>query len=241
MNDRENGDDLDHTVVVSRSAPLPESADPVAEVDHTVVVSRSAPVPESADPVAEVDHTVVVSRLAPLPESADPVAEVDHTVVVDRPAIAADPVDDLDHTVVVNRSVLDDLDHTVALHRSALSSTDLSLAALPSRPEPVRRDPPTVARRVRIALPDGTAPSPRAVEGAGAGTVDRYEPRAIPPVPVAEAAPEGVAATRAEAPGMPSVSRASMRASRRTIAVVLLACAISIVGLLAIAFTLLRG
>ena len=218
MNDRENGDDLDHTVVVSR---------PV--------------LPESADPVAEVDHTVVVGRPAPLPESADPVAEIDHTVVVDRPAIAADPVNDLDHTVVVNRSVLQDLDHTVALHRPSLSSTDLSSAVLPSRPEPVRRDPPTVARRVRIALPEGTAPSSRAVEGSGAGTVDRYEPRAIPPVPVAEATAEGVAATRAEAPGMPSVSRASMRASRRTIAVVLLACAISVAGLLAIAFTLLRG
>jgi hypothetical protein len=238
MNDRENEDDLDHTVVVSRPV-LPESADRADEVDHTVVVNRPV-LPESADPVDEVDHTVVVNRPV-LPESADPVDEVDHTVVVNRPAIAADPVDDLDHTVVVNRSVLDNFDHTLALHRPGPSSTDLSPAALPSRPEPVRRDPPTVARRVRIVLPDGTAPSPRAVEGAGAGTVDRYEPRAIPPVPVAEATPEGVAATRAEAPGMPSVSRASMRASRRTIAVVLLACAISVVGLLAIAFTLLRG
>jgi hypothetical protein len=110
----------------------------------------------------------------------------------------------------------------------------------PGPPEPAPA-PRRAARRMRITLPDDTPVSERAVEGTGSGAVERYEPRAIPAPPEIEALPSGPDATRADAPGMPSVTRASRSAGRRALLIAGAACVVSVAGLVAVGFAVFGG
>ena len=219
-------DEGNETVVVDRARhAAPPAAQPAAEHrrdddehDGTVVVDRSAPADD------EYDGTVVVDRSAPADD------EHDGTVVVDRAARADDAHDG---TVVVDRAAKDDDAHdgTVVVPRPA---SEKSKSA--SRPvEGSRRG------RRRITLPPvepGFGPDP--VDAVGAGAISSYEPRTIEPAPaVAPALPLGADATRAPAPSMPSVRRRSTAFGAIAIGGFVVACAVSVVGLVLIVTTLL--
>ena len=201
--------------------------------ERTTVVDRSGPSPGD-----EVNETVVVDRARhAAPPAAQPAAEHrrdddehDGTVVVDRSAPADD---EYDGTVVVDRAAKADDAHdgTVVVPRPA---SEKSKSA--SRPvEGSRRG------RRRITLPPvepGFGPDP--VDAVGAGAISSYEPRTIEPAPaVAPALPLGADATRAPAPSMPSVRRRSTAFGAIAIGGFVVACAVSVVGLVLIVTTLL--
>ena len=148
-----------------------------------------------------------------------------------------------DRTVVVDETVVVERDATVVVHRDpppGLELVDAAPGALPEAPgapapAPARRG---AARRTRIALPDETPASTRAVEGQGVGPLDRYVPRQIPQAPVLERLPEGPDATRAVAPSMPSVARASRRAGWRALVLAVAACVVAVGGLVLIVLAL---
>jgi hypothetical protein len=158
---------------------------------------------------------------------ADPDAEPDETIIVGGPLSAAPVFEDddaLEGTLVVGRAGTD----------AAPADGTLVVPAgiAPRRP---RRGS---ARQVRITLPDETVLSPRAAEGAGVGPVDRYRPRQIPAPPRIEHLPPGPDASRAAAPAMPSVVRASRGMGRWALAAGLLACVVAVAGLVALGFAL---
>ncbi|MFE1665179.1 hypothetical protein [Microbacterium sp. P02] len=112
----------------------------------------------------------------------------------------------------------------------------------PHRPIAPHRPRSHRAKRTRIILPPSTEASTRAVVGVGPGAVEPYAPRDVPPPPVAamELA-EGPEASRADAPQMPSVRRASARGSAIALASVAGACVVSVAGLAWIAVSVFGG
>jgi len=209
----------------------PRTPEPDDEVDETVVIGVPAAPPEDDD---ELDGTIVVVR-----ERPDD-GESDRTIVVDR----ARPDDgEPDRTIVVDRAADSGVDRTVVVDRGEADHTVVIpdgqiRAAGIADPVPTRR---RTARRMRITLPEDTPASERATEGAGVGAVERYEARAIPAPPEIEVLPAGPEATRAPAPGMPSVASASRRAGRRALLIAAAACVVGVAGLIAIGLVVLGG
>lgn len=183
--------------------------------------------------------------------------EADDTRVSGRPAGGAPDVDD---TLVTDSAPAGDADVTVVVAHAAPAGNALpddATAVVPpaARPSagvsPSRRSrrvpagvlrPPDAAPRPRLSLPDGVAPSMTAVVGALAGDAAPYRPRPVPPPP--DAAPDvapGGRPTRADAPHMPSVRRASRRRSRVALACGALACAVSLTGLWFVALAVIGG
>lgn len=202
----------DRTVVVGR---------PESEADETIIVSRGS------DDGA--DRTVVVSREA--------VVDADETIVVSRR-----PDDASDSTVVVARSGVGDPDETIVVARGANDSDKTAVAGRDSRRKPTSRAKGPRGRR-RIALPPvDPGFTPEVVVAAGPGAVQSYAPRKIPPPPGAAAPIElGEEATRAPAPQMPSVRRASKRMGVVAVAGFAVSCAVSVAGLTALIVAIVGG
>jgi len=220
-------------------APEPEPDD---EIDETVVIGVPAGTPAPPEDDDELDGTIVVDRSRPDAGFGpdDDADGVDRTIVVDR----GHPDDgELDRTIVVDRGADSDVDRTVVVERGETDRTvvipdgRIRAVGIPD-PAPTRR---RTARRMRITLPDDTPVSERASEGPGVGAVERYEARAIPAPPDVEILPAGPEATRAPAPGMPSVARASRRAGRRALLIAAAACVVGIAGLIAIGVVVFGG
>jgi hypothetical protein len=152
--------------------------------------------------------------------------EVDETIVVGGPIAApldavADADADAEGTLVVDRSD----DGTVVVP-----------AGIAPRGE--RRGS---ARRIRITLPDETVLSPRVSEGSGVGPADRYRPRQIPAPPRIEHLDPGPDASRAAAPAMPSVARASRGIGRWALLAAIAACVVAVAGLVGLGVALFAG
>lgn len=183
--------------------------------DATVVVERARPVDEETVVVERGRHvdeeTVVVDRDAH-----------DRTVVIERPSREADEA-----TVVVDRKAASS-DETVAVGKRANAKAPPSLVP---------------RGRQRINLPPvepGFAE--QAVIAAGPGAVENYAPRQIPLLPLpAIHAEKSVGVERPPAEAVPSVRKSSRRFGIVAIFGFVVACAISIAGLGAIVFTVLRG
>ncbi|MBX3094841.1 MAG: hypothetical protein KF680_09955 [Cryobacterium sp.] len=215
--------DDDRTVVVSR--PGAESADLDGVEDRTLVVERPANGPED-----DSDRTIVVPRATD--EGGD------ETVVVSRDA-DVDP----DRTVVVSRKGDDDPDKTIVVSRAGSPDSDkTAVVDRGDRRKSVSRTKAPRGRQ-RIALPPVDPDfTPEVVIAAGPGAVETYSPREIP-LPPEDAAPVelGPEATRAPAPQMPSVRRASKRLGVIATAGFALSCVVSVAGLIAVVVALVRG
>ena len=184
------------------------------EGGETVVVDRAAQ--------AE-DKTVVVDRGATAAEGDE-----DRTVVVDREAE--------DRTVVVDR----DTDKTVAVERKGRRKRVGAGSAAPD-PESVMKLLPTRRGAIRLA-PVEPGFGRDAVEAIGANAVETYVPREIAPPPApAPAVPRGEDALRAEAPSMPSVTRRSRKAGVVALLVFAGACAVSVIGIVAVIVWFVRS
>jgi hypothetical protein len=179
---------------------------------ETVVVDRTPIVDEG---------TVVIDRV-PAPDEG--------TVVIDR-SVAPD-----EGTVVIDRSSPDEgtvvIEGRGARSRRAASRSSSVLGDIPRRGQ----------RRELTPAPGGAEVQRTAVLASGPGAVNSYAPRAIPAPPAEGVIPEsGPEATRASAPSMPSVVRASTRRSRIALAAFALACVISVVGLVMMIVLLTAG
>jgi hypothetical protein len=151
--------------------------------------------------------------------------EVDETVVVGPLTGPADSDDE--GTLVVDRATPD-------------AAPDDGTVVIPAGIAP-RRERRGSARRIRITLPDETVLSPRASEGSGVGPVDRYRPRQIPAPPRIEHLEPGPDASRATAPAMPSVVRASRGIGRWALLAAIAACVVAVAGLVGLGFALFAG
>lgn len=185
--------------------------------DRTVVVERGGD-----------DRTVVVARRG-RPAEVD---DGDRTVVVARRG-GTETEAEADRTVVVERKGTDD--RTVAVPRQRRGR-----AAAPVAADPVINLLPR-RRGIRTApIEPGSGREP--VEAIGPNVVETYVPREIAPPPAAVAAvPRGEEALRAEAPSMPSVLRQSRRAAAVSLLVFGAACAVSVVGVVAVVVWFVRG
>ena len=116
-----------------------------------------------------------------------------------------------DRTVVVQRD--EAVDRTVVIERRR-----------PSPPQP-------------LALPD-----PPASPGRAAGTVEEYPARALPPRPApAPPVPRGEDARGRASSALPSVRRRSRRAAVATLLAFSAACAVSVVGVVAVIVWFVRA
>jgi hypothetical protein len=145
--------------------------------------------------------------------------EDENTVVVDR--AAPNPARAKSTRTKVTGQ--DEDDRTIVVDRSARTR------AASAKPRTTRK------RGIRPApVPSDFAPP--AVKGAGADATERYRPRAVPPphpqVPTMEAER---AATREPSATMPSVARHARFTARAAVAVFVVSCVASIVGLTLIA------
>ena len=190
----------------------------------------------------EAEETVILTRrdrrrAGAASDAAPPVAEV-----------ASDDADDAidDATVVVDRSapsVVDAPDDaTVVVDRSAPPAADAPEDATVAVARPARR---LRRKKGAAAEGDGTAPQaagPRfrvdsfaAPDGAPAPAI--YKPRPAPRTPVAPPVVVGAAApTRVVEPGLPSVAKQAQRWSVVTLAAIVGAGVVSVVGLVALGF-----
>lgn len=249
------------TVMVDRGAGAPVVEVEVEVEDRTVVVDRGA-----GAPAVEVeDRTVVVDRGAAAPQ-AEVEAEVeDHTVVVDRGAADAE-----DRTVVVDRSArgdapgdLDDADE-LAVADTVIGAGSSARSAAPDEHDPtavVDRGPrasearpeasvtaPTPPRRRRLGGRRTLEPAPlepidlrSSVRAVGAGAVEYYRPRQLPP---ASAPPETFDApppAREPSPGLPSIRKSSRRAAALALTGLALAVGVGVVGAITVASLLIAG
>ncbi len=197
------------------------------ESDRTVVVDRGN---------AESDRTVVVDRGN---------ADSERTVVVDR--------GDSDRTVVVDR---DDNERTVVVDRDEGERTVVVERAVKRKPADgdatvvvgKRAKPKTPSNRgprgrQRINLPPVEAGfAEKAVLASGPGAVENYAPRELPVQP--EATPrleQSAVITRPPADAVPSVRKSSRRFGVIAVVGFALACVVSVVGLVAIGFAVLRS
>ncbi|MFF2494135.1 hypothetical protein [Agromyces sp. NPDC058064] len=175
------------------------------------------------------EATVVVSRVD------------DETVVVERTVVRGDAgaesaaADSADATVVVPRTSGSD-EATVVVDRGDSSKPRLTHRGAPVMHAPTRRD-----RRRPAPAPVSEEVLRTAEPGAGPGVLDRYEARAPeaspPPRPPRFAA--GPPPTRDTTATLPSVARRSRRTAVASIAVFAGACLLSVVGLVALAVTVL--
>lgn len=258
--------ELDETVVLDRSAASAPAAEAVSgdegeaasgegELDETVVVDRPSreTVLATDDRGADIDDTLVSPRSsvpAGVEAAVGPVeAGLDATRVVhhdDEPVDAtrvvrrdggeeADGADEADDTIIARRA---------GAEPPAVVAGSTGPDAPPRSPRtqlaPTRRSLRAV--RTPIVLPSGTAGSERAAAALGADAVVRYRPRPIPappaPGPDFGSGPE---ATRAEAPSMRSVRRATRSAGWIAVGSIVGACIVSVVGLLIIVTAVVTG
>jgi hypothetical protein len=138
--------------------------------------------------------------------------------------------------VVVDRSSPDEgtvvLEGRRARGRRVAPRSGSVLGAIPRRGQ----------RRELTPAPGGAEVQRTAVLASGPGAVSAYAPRTIPAPPVVAVTPEpGQEATRADAPSMPSVVRASQRRSRVALAAFAIACIVSVVGLVLMILVLTAG
>lgn len=171
---------------------------------------------------------------------------------------AADDADDADETVEADRTVVGSRqrqgapadDDTRAVTDDATIASMSDASAVGRRPRRIRSAllPPGVlrapqaSRTATVTLPEWIDPAPEARDGAGPGAVTAYAPRSIPAPPQSEPLPPSSdEPTRADAPHMPSVRRASKRRSRVVLAAVTLACALSVAGLWLVALVAIAG
>lgn len=153
--------------------------------------------------------------------------EDEETLVVDREAEA--------ETIVVDRPDLPD--RTVVVDRGPDGAApDGTVAVTRERPKKsTATSIPSGRRRRGMSMPPVDPGFGRgAVDAVGPGAVSSYEPRAIPEPPSPPPAFEGVEATRAEAPAMPSVARRSRRGSLISLGVFAASCVVSVAGLVAL-------
>ncbi|GAA1780461.1 hypothetical protein [Agromyces lapidis] len=172
------------------------------------------------------EATVVVSRLD------------EQTVVVDRTVARSDADAEAaaaDATVVVPRTSAPD-EATVVVDRGDSSKSRLTHQGAPVMHSPTRRD-----RRRPSPAPVSDEVLRTAEPGAGPGVLDRYEARAPEASPlqrpprVADGPPPSRDATAV----LPSVARRSRRTAVASIGVFAGACLLSVVGLVALAVTVL--
>ena len=204
----------------ARQAATAGGADEDSVDEATVVADRN----RQTD-----DQTVLVDR-----------ADNDSTVVVER--------DDNDHTIVVERGG----DQTVVVERGDGDRTVVVERGAPDADATV-----VVGKRVKAKTPSARAPRGRqrinlppvdpgfaekAVIAAGPGAIESYAARELPaqplPVPRSE---QQVAVVRPSADAVPSVRKSSRRFGVIAVAGFVVACVISVAGLIAIAFAVLRS
>ena len=168
------------------------------------------------DREAEAETIVVDRESAEITVTADREA-AEETLVVDRE----------ESTVVVDRGERADATVAVTRERAAKPPTGGAL--------------PTSGRRRRgMTMPPVVSGFGRgAVDAVGPGAVSTYEPRPLPGPPPASLDLGGVAATRVDAPGMPSVERRSRRTGMIALGAFALACVVSVVGLIALGIAVL--
>ena len=175
----------------------------------------------------EPDDTVIVR-----PDDTVVVRAEDTVVVRPDDTVVVRP----DDTVIVRPD-----DTVVAGPEAAVASRRSRRSRNSVLPAGVLR-PAEGSRGASVTLPEWIDPAPGAANGPGPGTVSSYAPRPIPPPPEPEAVSSSAGdPTRAEAPHMPSVRRASRRRSRLVLASVTLACAVSAAGLWVIALVAIGG
>ena len=178
---------------------------------------------DGADDDSLSEATVVVDRGAS-----------DRTVVVDR--------DDNERTVVVDRG---EGERTVVVERASKSKPldGDATVVVGKRAKPTTTSSRAPRGRQRINLPPvepGFAE--KAVIAAGPGAVENYAPRALPAQP--ELTPrleQNALITRPPADAVPSVRKSSRRFGLIAVVGFVLACVISVVGLVAIGFAVLRS
>lgn len=174
-----------------------------------------------------LDRTVVVDRGE---------ADLDRTVLVDRGEVDNDSTvvvdrgdSDADRTVVVNRKPKDP-EATVVVGKRGSRGTGGKPKAAPAR---------APRGRQRINLPPvepGFAE--KAVIASGPGAVETYAARELPVPPQSAPRTEQAAVeARPPAAAVPSVRKSSRRFGVAALAGFVLACVISVTGLVAIAFT----
>ncbi|MER7446533.1 hypothetical protein [Microbacterium sp. NPDC097977] len=230
-------DPVEETVMLTRRARRSRQSD-AAPTDPPVIGTPAQASEAQADGYADAADDGVDDRTIAVPREPAQAVE-DHTVVVARRRSAGDrPVlppaqDDLeDRTVVVDRAadadaaaptrepVEDAEDHTVVVGRTV---------------RPPAPDPPTDdAEDLDATIPAAPA---RRVEMEPLPAI--YKPRPAPLRPSHPPTVEGgVAPTRVVDDGAASVSvsRAARRTSVRVLAAVAAACAVSVCGLVALAF-----
>ena len=165
--------------------------------------------------------------------------EAEETILVER------RTDDAEETLVVEREidaetlVVDRLDHTVVVDRGPAPEGTIAIT----------RDRGTSASSIRAGgrRRRGMSPPPvepgfsrGAIAAPGANAVLEHPRRDTPALRPEPAAPESWnAATRADAPAMPSVARRTRRTALIALAVFVVSVAVSITGLVALALTLL--
>lgn len=189
--------------------------------DETVVVDRDADAETVlVDREAEVE-TIVVDRGGESTETIDRIT-AEETATADRDA-------DIDaETLVVDRGADGIPDRTVAVTRAR------------SRRSAETPAPRRGGRRRGMTMPPAAPGTTRhAIDAVGPGAVSSYAPRPLPGPPPASLDLGGVAPTRVAAPGLPSVERRSRRGGMIALAAFVLACVVSVVGLVALGIAVL--
>jgi len=163
-------------------------------------------------------------------------AEAEETVVVDREAEA--------ETLVVDREV--DA-QTLLVERTSRrkpagegAESEGSLAVTRQRASPGAPNVPSTGRRRRgMTMPPVPAGYGRgAIDAVGPGAVASYQPRGMPELETAALEFGGVEPTRVDSTALPSVERRARRTSLVTLTIFTASCVVSIVGLIALGFTL---
>ena len=193
------------------------------EAEETVVVDREI----EAETVV-VERTATETTPAAAPANAAPDVDPEslaETVIVDREVDA--------ETVIVERS--DAADRTVIVERGPAGEGTVAVTRARAKAPDAGPAIPGGRRRRGMTMPPVAPGYGRgAVDAVGPGAVTVYEPREIVEPPVAPAPFQGVEATRAEAPSMPSVTRRARRAGMISLAVFAASCVVSVVGLIAL-------
>jgi hypothetical protein len=227
------------------AAPAPENqpaseSEPIDALESTRVVRHDDELDDSLLATRVVHHDADDGPEAPVAVDPGLDDDADDTRVVRRrdrrenpDTPASDPLPDDGDTLIRERPALTDGPEAPFAPASGGGRRG---GQLPTTRRALR------AQRTPVVLPAGLPPSARAAEAPGVDVVESYRPRPIPAPP--EPGPElptGPEATRAEAPSMHSVSRASRRAGWGAVAAIAGACVVSVVGLVVVALAVFAG
>lgn len=166
--------------------------------------------------------------------------EAEETILVERQTGGADETIVVEREIDAETIVVDRVDSTVVVDRGSASEGTIAITrdrgkAAPSLPAGGRR-----RRRGMSPPPVEPGFSRGAIAAPGANAVLEHPRRDTPELRPEPAAPESWnAATRADAPAMPSVVRRTRRTALVALAIFVASIAVSIAGLVALALSLL--